>query len=631
MVQSPSLPDLGPDPFRTHSRNNSDANVQGMVARFNALEIRDHKEAMRRDEIAIRRSEMAREMAELELLKVKEEKAAIEKDSRRIREEARKMKKEIEEGKDRERKVAKRLEVVMEELYRAKDTHGHAQALYEKEIRRARKEAFKSSSAIVKVQEELKATRNTLRITESGLQSEKMKLAKREQEAFSAQYQLIAVQSEWDKARERITIVEQERDALKTSLKEEEVARIAAEGSIALPTTNLEDEDDEFASPVRSPRKHRRFGSDKENVSPQRRGDIKVVQELQEELEAERRRRKNAEEQIDFMKMECQFQCCSCRIAEQNRMHYVHDDSYAEEIERIKASVPHDITPPGSPHAEDEMEIEDTVIRKTSAARDPSPSEPQEPMDRTPINEDIEMAFSPSTGTFHRIPSPLKQLHSISEAMSEYASTTTPETPIIPATELDCSPVIETEREAESEQAEQSTTFHDKTEDEPESEIQQSYDQPQTPIQTHPHPIREIRTITTTTTIPIQFSPYPAHTIHSHPMSTPKNITNLTTPRTISNVPSQSAATKLAFSADPTEVKENRDPETGEKNMPPPGTGMVGGPLIDREAALEQIRQRRGRARSMAAGQATPRRQMVEGVVRRDISAPAFGAMGKGP
>ena len=44
---------------------------------------------------------------------------------------------------------------------------------------------------------------------------------------------------------------------------------------------------------------------------------------------------------------------------------------------------------------------------------------------------------------------------------------------------------------------------------------------------------------------------------------------------------------------------------------------------VDREAALEAIRQRRGRARSFAAGHGTPRKQMMEGVKeRRDISAP---------
>ena len=44
---------------------------------------------------------------------------------------------------------------------------------------------------------------------------------------------------------------------------------------------------------------------------------------------------------------------------------------------------------------------------------------------------------------------------------------------------------------------------------------------------------------------------------------------------------------------------------------------------FDREAALQAIRERRGRARSMAEGQGTPMKQMLEGTKeRRDISAP---------
>ncbi len=45
-------------------------------------------------------------------------------------------------------------------------------------------------------------------------------------------------------------------------------------------------------------------------------------------------------------------------------------------------------------------------------------------------------------------------------------------------------------------------------------------------------------------------------------------------------------------------------------------------PTMSREEALAQIRERRGRARSLAQGTMTPKKQMVEGVERRDISAP---------
>ena len=116
LAQSPSLPEFSTSQFGlkpSHSRDNSDANVQGMVARFNSLEIRDHKEIHRRDEIAIKRAEMAREMAEMDLKKIKDEKEEVEREGKKWREEVRKLRKEVEEGRERERKGAKRLEVVM--------------------------------------------------------------------------------------------------------------------------------------------------------------------------------------------------------------------------------------------------------------------------------------------------------------------------------------------------------------------------------------------------------------------------------------------------------------------------------------------------------------------------------------
>jgi hypothetical protein len=124
MSQSPPVPEfgklsMGVDPFvftsKTksplgHSRNNSDALVQGMVARFDSMSIKDYRS---RDEIAIKRADMAREMAEMESKKLKEEAGAREADVKKIKEESRKLKKELDEMRERERKGAKRLEVIM--------------------------------------------------------------------------------------------------------------------------------------------------------------------------------------------------------------------------------------------------------------------------------------------------------------------------------------------------------------------------------------------------------------------------------------------------------------------------------------------------------------------------------------
>ena len=103
--QSPSMP-----AFTTHhisSANSSpthqkNSDVQGMVARFNALEIKDHQELRRRDEAALKRAQVGREQAE--------------EDCRRMREDARALRKDVEEGRERERRVAKRVESVMVRL-----------------------------------------------------------------------------------------------------------------------------------------------------------------------------------------------------------------------------------------------------------------------------------------------------------------------------------------------------------------------------------------------------------------------------------------------------------------------------------------------------------------------------------
>ena len=96
MSQSPSLPSLPSWSPEKMSHGRSGSEVQGMVARFNNLEINDHAELRRRDEIALRKAEMGWEQAELRMEK--------------LREELRRMQKEAAEGRDRERRMAKRIE-----------------------------------------------------------------------------------------------------------------------------------------------------------------------------------------------------------------------------------------------------------------------------------------------------------------------------------------------------------------------------------------------------------------------------------------------------------------------------------------------------------------------------------------
>lgn len=207
---------------------------------------------------------------------------------------------------------------VQEQYGRAKETHAHTQALWEKEIRRTRKETFKSQSHIVKLQEELKSARAAQKSSEDTLQREKDRSANREQEAFQARYNLVGLQEELDKTRaeldqatDRIKTVEQERDAFKTLAKtEEDVARIAAEGRLPLPTSNNEHDDDEFASPRKTP-SSRAVSLSLLDVKSSAASEAEI-DELTRLWQWEKQRAERANDHIEYLEAECRLHACSC-------------------------------------------------------------------------------------------------------------------------------------------------------------------------------------------------------------------------------------------------------------------------------------------------------------------------------
>lgn len=451
---------------------------------------------------------------------------------------------------------------------------------------------------IPQLQTKIQGLQRSLQRAESDVKFKTDEAAKYKNELYSLQVEMESVSNrlseEVQSLKEKLSLVEGERDALKTSLKEEEVLRIAAEGQIPLPSADAE-EHDEFASPVRSPRKPRnnsRQDDDKENVSPKK-GAVEL-RFVQQELAAEKRARERAEEQIEFMKMECQFQCCSCRIAETRGKHFVHDDSLEAEMQRIKSSQPI-FTPPPSNHEDDVME--DVVIKQEPAEAE-RPVTPVADAEQAVKEPDTVVAFSPSTGTFRSIPSPTKARPSAAPAepspvveMNEAPSMDIDvHSTIVPAEEVslpESRPVSRVAFARESRKSKSADiSIHEDAVEESEDDMS-----PPTPNQEPAGPATPYltRTITTTTTIPLHFSPAtPAFKAGRGPM----------TPSTVAHA-----------------AADAQTPVLGELSLNKLG--------IDREAALAAIRERRGRARSMAAGHGTPMKQMVEGVKdRRDISAP---------
>jgi hypothetical protein len=380
---------------------------------------------------------------------------------------------------------------------------------------------------IVKLQEELKSSRNLLKMVQTDLEAEKERSMKREQEAFAARYQLVGVQEELAQMQESIKLVEQERDALRTIAKNEEIARIAAEGRLPLPVTN---EDDEFASPKKA-----RKSLDLIPITSSAAAE-EELSDLRQRLEWEKQRADRAHERVDFLEMECKLNCCASKMGSR--------PSTSDGIPKMKA--------PSSAVFIPAEGIFRTVSPGPEESPWISPAKKSQPIFEHPIQrpEVRSHARTPSCDPpAYAIPSDTNtSLLSLLDAPQSPSPASSPIEPNHPEPEIE---------------SENNTTIIQTTSEDTTTTI--------TGV------IQTFHTVSTTTRIPL---------------AQPSDITP---PNTL----------PLPASLDP-----------------------ALSPTMSREEALAMIRERRGRARSLAQGTLTPRKQMVEGGVRRDISAPAVRSGG---
>ncbi len=416
----------------------------------------------------------------------------------------------------------------------------------------------------------------------------------RKRDAFAAKYKLVGAQEELTQLQESIRLLGEERDALKTSLKEEEVARVAAQGGIALPVSN---EDDDLSSPRKA----------KPRTPPQLQDEMyrdrEMMTSLKDELRWTRRRMRVAEEQVEHMKIECQFQCCSCRLAEQQGTRYEHDttseEAVAKKMREMEQVLAVELQAPDTNQTETERpvaELEDARPDIDNAEE----SLVQPP--QTPPHQ-AEVAFCTDTGTF-KLVSPFKE-----EVKGLPVPLDVPQ-PLDPISDELLSPpsqpiLRQTSVPAEASLISLLTAPHllPPSHPDPPSDVQSpppvhiAIPLPEAPTPPPHSPIH--RTITTTTIIPLAGEAADIASAASWSSTETRHMVNGHEKNGGSQRHSQEAGRQFPFS---------------------PAT-------MTREEAIEQIRLRRGRARSIAAGAFTPRKQMVEGieaVTRRDISAPAM-------
>lgn len=388
----------------------------------------------------------------------------------------------------------------------------------------------------MRVQEELKASRDTTRRYHSDLEQEKERSVKREQEAFAARYQLVGVQEELAQMQEKIKLVEQERDALRMIAKNEEIARIAAEGRLPLPSSS---EDDEFASPKKA-----RKSLDLIKITSSAAGE-EELDDLRMLLEWEKQRANRAHDRVEFLEAECRLNCCASRAAMMTSVPVEQQKS-----QPIRPKNPVFIPSEG-------------VFRTVSPPPEESPW-------ISPAKKAMTPLFPQENNQVTPIMSRQQPIPAFNEPYARTPSCEPPSAAIIPDANTSLLSLLD---------APHSPTRPEIGEDET------SDDEVATPTQA--------RVIQDTNPSPSPSpSPAPAYTFHTI-----------------------STTTRIPL-ANPSDLT----PST----VLPPSDNPALGPTMSREEALAQIRERRGRARSLAQGTMTPRKQMVEGKDRRDISAPAF-------
>ncbi|SPO03301.1 uncharacterized protein DNG_05983 [Cephalotrichum gorgonifer] len=583
------------------SDHNRESSVHDKISQFNTLALHGKQVERKAADAALTRAMVGREEAESEM--------------RRYRDEVRALRKHAEEAKERERKVGERMEEIMEKYIRLKEMHQHTQSVWEKEIRRQRKEYFKANSSGVRYAEELKLAKESLRAAESGLVKEKARSRAREQEAFAARYQIVGVQEQLEKALEKIKLVEQERDAFKTLAKNEEVARIAAEGCIPLPPA--ETDDDEFASP-----KKVRVSLPVADVVSSAASE-EEIEELTRQVEWERQRADRAQEHVEFLMAECELRCCPCAKARQRNSLLSPQRVRPQTVEVVDAGDLAILSEKAIPPPK-----EDTLTssrQEPLSVQEPAQEPVQEPVPEPKRKEKRRSTiFCAQEGIFRTVSQEeAEALERVAE--DEQPPTESPESPADYPTD--------------------ESNMYART---------PSVDPPSFALLAHermsllsllnaPHTQREsdlgnlpvIPTMAATITDEDRLR-------HSCPQDE-----GSTTPRAQSpdiarphTTASFYAVTTTTTTVPIRDKAAKKGPGFGSSFHRGQGTYRAGEastfdannpamtPTMTREQALAQIRERRGRARSAAQGAATPRRQMFEGVERRDASAPT-GRMAK--
>lgn len=413
---------------------------------------------------------------------------------------------------------------------------------------------------------------------------------------------------------------------------EEDVARIAAEGRLPLPISNLDDEDDEFASP-RKTSNSRVTSLSLIDVKSSATSEAEI-DELTRLWQWEKQRADRANDHIEYLEAECRLHACSCMkkrprsslaLLSPKRQKRSEPVPLADPSDRMILSetattpLPHETSAESVPqlakpkmieHKENRRATiflpdlgtfktisaeEAKAIEKTGGQREAS-----EPQSTTQTGQDVDLVMEDAPAHVEAQQMPERYTRTPSVEPPSFAVLGSDRASL--ASLLNNSQQLGDPMDVQVEAPKAATSITRlkqplqtkvrraplKTQD-PNVEMVQGYTHFKTSFNSRPHTTSSFyKESTTTTTVPLRQET-------AEPSMAKKLLAQQRTPSR-------------------GRVLENDEP-TWDVNNP----ALT--PTMTREQALAKIRERRGRAKSGAA--VTPHKGMIRGVERRDMSAPA--------
>lgn len=422
----PASPSRASEPYRSHHRKGSRglSEVQAKVAFLNNLSLGGSPvsaggaavspstggNASTANPAALQRAILGREEAESALQAVSTQ---------------------LSEAQSRERRINERLESLTDELQAAKDRQSNERSVFEKEIRKARKEAFRASSAVVKFQEDLKEARLEVRSLKDEVQAEREAKDQANQEAFERAYVLAGLTEESEVLKERLRAAETSNqshtlEARAHDMRKDDIGRLSlAEGDLAMlltptprrpkrsaedsatsPMLHLTNDSSTQCTPPKRPRLSDYTPQQEDPNTAKLDSQRDELEELKQLLDHERQRRIDAEEMVQFMQLECRFKRCSCRLAEEEA-----NCNHAEATQVGTGNVT---------RIDHHAQAQDARLSGIQKARTHAPPPVKRSREATHVDsaskveqneespEEEVVTFSPETGTFRTVSSPLK-------------------------------------------------------------------------------------------------------------------------------------------------------------------------------------------------------------------------------